>query len=141
MLTRLSSLSLPHQAAVTAGFLVAYVALEWVSFIHEYKSVPITPWNPGLGVVFALMLLGGMRYSAVLFAGVVIAETTVLRTTLPWSIILGIAGIFALVYGAVAFVARERLRLDPCSFTCATWLCCWPAAFPAPPSLRSCCRC
>ena len=95
---------------------MAYVALEWVSFIHEYKSVPITPWNPGLGVVFALMLLGGARYSTVLFAGVVIAETTVLRTALPWPIILGIAGIFALVYGAAAFVARERLRLDPSLF-------------------------
>jgi two-component system sensor kinase FixL len=116
MPTRLSSLKLPYQAAVTAGFLVAYVALEWISFIHEYKSVPITPWNPGLGVVFALLLLGGPRYSAVLFAGVVLAETTVLRTDLPWSIIFGIAAIFAAVYGAVAVVARRQLRLDASLF-------------------------
>src|SRR5262249_54415434 len=37
---------------IRAGiFLAAYVILEWVSFIHEYKGLPITPWNPGLGAV------------------------------------------------------------------------------------------
>jgi two-component system, LuxR family, sensor kinase FixL len=112
MLTRVGSLSVPHQAAVAGTFLLAYVLLEWISFIHEYKGVPITPWNPGLGVVFALMVLGGPRYGAVLFAGVVIAETTVLQTKLQWTIILGIAAIFAIVYGAVATVARTYLRLD-----------------------------
>ena len=86
ILTRLGSLSLLKQAAAAGAFLLAYVALEWISFIHEYKGVPITPWNPGLGVVFALMVLGGPRYSAVLFAGVVIAETTVLQTKLQWPI-------------------------------------------------------
>src|SRR4029450_11344312 len=91
MLTRLGSLSLPYQIATAGVFLVAYVVLEWISFIHEYKGVPVTPWNPGLGVVFALMVLGGPRYGVVLFAGVVIAETTVLQTKLQWPIILGIA--------------------------------------------------
>ncbi len=112
MLTRPGSLSLPWQAATAGAFLLAYVALEWISFIHEYRGVPVTPWNPGLGVVFALMVLGGPRYAAVLFAGVVIAETTVLQTELQWPIILGIAAIFATVYGAVATVARKYLRLD-----------------------------
>src|SRR4029453_840689 len=112
MLTRLGSLSLPYQIATAGVFLVAYVALEWISFIHEYKGVPVTPWNPGLGVVFALMVLGGPRYGVVLFAGVVIAETTVLQTKLQWPIILGIAAIFATVYGTVAAVARKHLRLD-----------------------------
>ena len=112
MLTRLGSLSLPNQAAAAGAFLLAYVALEWISFIHEYKGVPITSWNPGLGVVFALMVLGGPRYSAVLFAGVVIAETTVLQTKLQWPIVLGIAAIFATVYGTVAAVARKYLQLD-----------------------------
>jgi signal transduction histidine kinase len=111
-LTRPGSLSLPLQAAAAGAFLLAYVVLEWISFIHEYKGVPITPWNPGLGVVFALMVLGGPRYGAVLFAGVVIAETTVLQTKQHWPFILGIAAVFAAVYGTVATVARKYLRLD-----------------------------
>jgi hypothetical protein len=52
---------LAANAAVAGMFLSAYVALEWISFIHEYKGLPITPWNPGLGVVFALMVFVGSR--------------------------------------------------------------------------------
>jgi signal transduction histidine kinase len=112
LIARLQPTTLLHQAAAACAFLIAYVALEWISFIHEYKNVPITPWNPGLGVVFALMVLGGPAYAAVLFAGVVIAETTVLQTNLQWPIILGIAAIFAVVYGAAAAVARKYVWLD-----------------------------
>lgn len=100
------------QLLLAAIFLAAYVALEWISFIHEYKGVPITPWNPGLGAVFALMILAGPRYAAVLFAGVVIAEKFMLQTTLQWPTVLGIAAIFAAVYGGAAHLARTRLRLD-----------------------------
>ena len=50
---------------LTAGaLLLAYVGLEWVSFIHEYKGVPVTPWNPGLGVAFALLVLKGAALRA-----------------------------------------------------------------------------
>ena len=97
--------------AVTTGivFLAAFVALEWVSFIHEYKGLPVTPWNPGLGVVFALMLYSGARYGVVLFVGVLIAEIAVLRTNLPWPFIIGVAIIIATGYSAVALVVRRRL--------------------------------
>jgi hypothetical protein len=57
LLTRASLLA--ANAAVASIFLATYVALEWVSFIHEYKGLPVTPWNPGLGVVFALMVFFG----------------------------------------------------------------------------------
>lgn len=101
-----------RQAAVALAFLGAYAGLEWLSFIHEYKGVPITPWNPGLGLLFALMILGGPVYALVLFAGVVISETLVLKTNLQWPIILGIAAIIAAVYGAAAWLARVRFTLD-----------------------------
>jgi signal transduction histidine kinase len=98
--------------AIAAAGLLAYVALEWLSFIHEFRGVPITPWNPGLGVVFALMLLFGARYGAVLFAGVIIAEIVVLQSGLAWPIIIGIAAIIAVGYGATAAVVRHTLRID-----------------------------
>jgi two-component system, LuxR family, sensor kinase FixL len=98
-----------HAVATGTAFLVAYIALEWISFIHEYKGLPVTPWNPGLGVVFALMLYAGARYGVVLFAGVLIAEIAVLRTNLPWPFIIGVATIIATGYGAVAFIVRRKL--------------------------------
>jgi signal transduction histidine kinase len=96
---------------LTIGVIVAYVLLEWVSFIHEYKGVPITPWNPGLGLVFGFMVLSGTRYAAALFAGVVIAEIAVLNSNLWWPIIFGLGAIIAGGYGLVAQVARGHLRL------------------------------
>src|SRR5262249_12732122 len=86
--------------------------LEWVSFIHEYKGVPVTPWNPGLGAVFALMLFAGWRYGAVLLVGVIIAEIAVLRSSLSWPIVLGIAAIIAAGYAATAAVMSRALALD-----------------------------
>src|SRR5215468_6892142 len=93
-------------------FSLLNVILEWVSFIHEYKGLPITPWNPGLGVVFALMVFGGSRYGIVLFAGVVLAEILVLKSKLEWTLILSIAAIIAAGYGVVALVLRKHFRID-----------------------------
>ena len=97
---------------VAGAFLLAYVGLEWVSFIHEHKGVPVTPWNPGLGVAFALLVLKGAAYGLVLFAGVIIAEIFVLQTELGWPVILAIAGLLSASYTAAAAVARRYLRLD-----------------------------
>jgi two-component system sensor kinase FixL len=101
-----------QQAALALTFMALYVALEWLSFIHEYKGVPITPWNPGLGAVFALMIFAGPAYAAVLFAGTVIAELLFLKTNLQWPIILGIAAIITAVYSGATLVARWNFSLD-----------------------------
>jgi len=100
------------QIAAAILFLGLYAALEWLSFIHEYKGVPITPWNPGLGAVFALMVFAGPTYAAVLFAGVLVSETLVLRTNLQWPIIIGIAAIIAGVYAGATMLARNYFRID-----------------------------
>ncbi len=99
--------------AIVAGALVlAYAGLEWMSFIHEHKGVPITPWNPGLGVAFGLIVLRGAAYGLVLFACVVIAEIFVLQTELAWPVILAIATVVATSYTGAAVIARVYLRLD-----------------------------
>lgn len=100
------------QAGLGAVLVIVFVLLEWLSSIHEFMSVPITPWNPGLGVVFAFMLLRGPVYGLVLFAGMIAAELIVVRTELQWPIIVAIAAIIALVYGAAAIVLRRALRID-----------------------------
>jgi TRAP-type C4-dicarboxylate transport system permease small subunit len=64
---------------IAATCLAAYVLLAWISLIHVHKGLPITPWDPGLGVVFALMAFAGPRAGFVLFGGVVIAEVLVSR--------------------------------------------------------------
>jgi two-component system sensor kinase FixL len=106
-----SALVLPN-ALTAAALLLAYVGLEWVSFIHEHKGVPVTPWNPGLGVVFAVLVQRGAAYGLVLFAGVMIAEIFVLRTDLAWPVIVGVAALVSASFATAAAVARRQLRLD-----------------------------
>jgi signal transduction histidine kinase len=97
---------------MAGGVVVAYVALEWISFIHESNGLPLTPWNPGVGLVFACMILGGLHYGFVLFAGVIIAEIAVLRTDLGWPVISGIGATVGAGYTLVAAVVRNQFRLD-----------------------------
>ena len=115
----ISSRHVVRQWTMTAGVVIAYVALEWISFIHEAKGLPLTPWNPGLGLVFACLMLGGPHYGIALFAGVIIAEIVVLRSNLEWPIIIGIGAIVASGYTFVATVDTKaipaRCRTDPSS--------------------------
>lgn len=97
---------------VAGGFLIAYVVLEWLSFIHEYRGLPVTPWNPGLGLLFGLIILAGPWGGAVLFAGIVVAEILVLDVSLSWPMVVVVAAIFTVGYTGVAMIARRRLRLD-----------------------------
>lgn len=98
--------------AAVAAFVLAYPILEWISFIHEYKGLPVTPWNPGLGLALAMMLLRGPYFGLALFAGVVIAEVVDLRSELEWPVILCIGAVISSGYAAAAGVLRTQLRLD-----------------------------
>jgi signal transduction histidine kinase len=99
--------------AVTAGAtLIAYVGLEWISFIHEYRGMPVTPWNPGLGVAFGMIVLKGAAYGLVLFLGVIVAAILVLHTHLGWPVILAIAAVVAAGYTGAGRLARNYLGLD-----------------------------
>lgn len=102
----------PVKWAMTGLCLAAYVVLAWASFIHVHKGLPVTPWDPGLGVVFALMILAGPKAGLVLFAGVVIAEALVLQNDADWPIILAIGTITSLSYALVATLARRVFKID-----------------------------
>ena len=42
-------------AAVAAGFVVLYLLLDWVSFVHPMRGTSITPWNPQAALAVALL--------------------------------------------------------------------------------------
>lgn len=43
-------------AGLIVAYLAAYVALDWVSFIHPMRGLNITPWNPQAALAVALLL-------------------------------------------------------------------------------------
>ena len=97
--------------AVAVLYLAAYIILEWASFLHVHKGLPITPWDPGLGVAFAVMIRGGPRSGLILFAGMVVAETLVLQNDVDWPIDIGVAAITATSYASVAALVQRYFRI------------------------------
>ena len=100
------------QWAAAALYLAAYIILEWASFIHVHKGLPITPWDPGLGVAFALLIRGRPLGGLILFAGMVVAETLVLQNDVDWPIDIGVAAFTALSYTSVAALVQRYFRID-----------------------------
>lgn len=103
---------LAREGAVAAAFLAAYVALEWGGPVYQYNGLPVTPWSPGLGVLFALIVLIGWPGGLVLFVGIILAEIFVMQSEREWFLIIATAAITSSGYTLVAFAARRLLRLD-----------------------------
>jgi signal transduction histidine kinase len=96
-------------ALLPLALILLYLGLEWLSFLHEHAGLPVTPWNPALGMMFAVLILKGARYGLVLFASVALAEALVLHGWLGWPVVLAVAGIVAASYTGVASLARNLL--------------------------------
>lgn len=106
-----------HTLPVAVGgpiLLVAYVLLDWVSFIDPFMRSSITPWNPSIGFSFAFVLVFGRRYLPFLLVAPGVSDF-VIRSPLPSlptdaasSALVGIG------YAAVlAILMRPQLRFDP----------------------------
>ncbi len=54
-----------HDVALAIGFFVAYVALDWVSYLQPLDSAGITPWNPPPGLSLALLVARGPAFAGI----------------------------------------------------------------------------
>ena len=103
-----------HRVIVGATYLAAYALLDWISFIDPYAHLSITPWNPGIGLSFVLLLLFGQRMFPLLLISPIFADFIQKQFSLSWtfeifsSVLVG--GGYSL---AVMFLLRPKLRFDP----------------------------
>jgi signal transduction histidine kinase len=88
------------------GYLVLYVAFDWVSFRYEFAPIGITPWNPAPGLSIALLLRGGLGFAPWLFASSIAADLIV-RGALSWGYLLFAAASAACGYGLAAAALRR----------------------------------
>ncbi len=105
--------ALPRDA-VGLGYLASYVLLDWVSSVHPIMSLGISPWNPGTGLGFVIVLLFGRRMIPYLFIAPLLADVINLPTWPPWSIEIPAAALIGGGYAAASsFLLRPSVRFDP----------------------------
>jgi two-component system sensor kinase FixL len=92
--------------------IVAYLAFERISDIHEHKGLPVTAWNPGLGLLFGFMFRNLFRGCVAMFFGIALSGPIVINSALAWPATVVIAGIVTFCYGATALAAKSLLAFD-----------------------------
>ncbi len=102
-----------EDAAIATAYVIAYVALDWISYLYPLAPFAITPWNPPPGLSVALLTIAGLRFWPAVLIAVLLAEILVrgggshpLSTTAT-------SLAFAVGYVGVAAVLLRVVRFDP----------------------------
>lgn len=99
--------------ALLAGYLAAYIALDWVSYVYALRPFNITPWNPPPGLSLALLLVYGLRWSPALFVASLAAEFAVRGVSAPLGFSVLSSLLVAIGYAALAWALLRIARFDP----------------------------
>jgi len=99
--------------ALLAGYLAAYIALDWVSYVYALRPFNITPWNPPPGISLALLLVYGLRWSPALFVASLASEFAVRGVSAPLGFSTLSSALVAIGYTALAWALLRVARFDP----------------------------
>jgi signal transduction histidine kinase len=97
---------------IVVGYLAAYIALDWVSYIHPRGPFAITPWSPPPGLSLALLLSQGLAFAPALFVAGLAAEIVVRGLPAGLGAAVLSSAVLAMGYTATAWVLRGPLRVD-----------------------------
>jgi signal transduction histidine kinase len=99
--------------ALATGYVVAYVALDRVSYVFPIAPFAITPWNPPAGLSLAFLLLAGLHVAPALAVAAVLADVLVRGggVHLGFSVLSSV--IIAACYTGVAAFLLRAARIDP----------------------------
>lgn len=103
----------PRRMALAGLFVLAYVALDRVSFIHSFQALNITPWNPPPGLGLAVLLLAGPRWAPLMALAALAADMAVRGVPAQWWVAPGADAAMATVYAGVAWGLRCCAGFDP----------------------------
>jgi two-component system sensor kinase FixL len=103
----------PH-IVVGAAYLSAFALLDWISFIEPYAHLGITPWNPGIGLSFVLLLLFGRRMFPLLLVSPLLADLLHQQFAMPWTVEILSSVLIGGGYSiALIFLLRPKLGFNP----------------------------
>lgn len=116
---RLQTMAFPRvfdapKLVIGVTYLAAYALLDWVSVIEPYAQLSITPWNPGIGLTFVLLLMFGRRMIPFAVAAPLLADILQRQYALPWTFEIVSSVLTGAGYALAALVLlRPGLRFDP----------------------------
>jgi signal transduction histidine kinase len=91
------------------AFVIAYVALDWASYLHALYGLNITPWNPSL----ALGLVCWLRYGRITgipwFISLLLGELVVRGLPASVPVTIALSGCLVIGYGAIAEALRRHV--------------------------------
>ncbi len=97
--------------ALEAAFVAAFVFLDWLSYIHQYATVGITPWDPGKGLALAWLMWRGPSRALALFIAILLSAV-VRATPAQWPLLAASSALVAGLYTLGAVVLVRRLAVD-----------------------------
>ncbi|EME69650.1 two-component sensor histidine kinase [Paramagnetospirillum caucaseum] len=89
-------------------FLAVYLAVDWVTFIHDPPAINITPWNPPAGLYLALLLAGRRGAAALTFAALMLGDLVVRGTPAPVPVLAASNLLIVLSYGTGIWLLSRR---------------------------------
>jgi len=96
-----------ENAFVAGVYLLAYVALDWLSYVQPILKLGITPWNPQAGLTVALLLVRGPVWGVVAAAAPMLAEVVVRDTPAPPGVLLLASLWIGACYSGLAMILRR----------------------------------
>ena len=100
-------------AVVGALYLMAYLGVDFFSYIRWFGDSGLAPWNPAIGLSVALLIRRGWIYGIWLFPAVILSEALVRHEIDGWTARMAVAGAIAAVYIAAVLFLQRFLRVDP----------------------------
>jgi signal transduction histidine kinase len=92
------------------AFIVAYIALDWASFLHPLHGLNITLWNPAPALGLVLWLRFGPITAVPWFIALMIGERVIRGMPAPVAMTFLLSVALIAGYGAIGEVMRRRLR-------------------------------
>lgn len=92
-------------------FVGLYLVLERVSFIHPWAATGITAWNPQIALVFALLLVRGIRGAPAVFLAMFVSELLMRNSVSTIWVSFLCAGVGTLGYAVAGMVLARQLSV------------------------------
>lgn len=97
----------------TCLFVALYVAVDWATYIPTISPLGVTPWNPSIGLGFALLVLRGASFAPLVTVASLATDIVVRKLPFDW----WVTGFDAVLIGAgyavaAHFLGRPHLQFD-----------------------------